>query len=253
MQRDEVLDQPLKPFSISRLRAQQTLDERIALLVQAPLFSVLPKGELETLAAQFHDVRYRKGEIIFREGEPAARLFLIDEGQVKLTIASPGGNELLIALLGRGEIFGELSIIERGPRAMDATAMAATRVFALSADNFWTTLEEHPPLARRLLELMARRLRRADQTTQDLVFFDSPTRLARKLLQLAEEHGEMTGPDRKVRLAVKMTQVELAQMIGVTRGCANRLIASFTGRGWIDWNGGYPVLLCPEALMRRAR
>src|SRR5439155_92424 len=118
---------------------------------------VLVPADLRVLASKFHPVRYRRGEVIFREGETAERLFLIGEGRVKLTTASSAGQELLIGVLGKGQIFGELEVIDHGPRAMDA------------------------------------------------------------------------------------------------RASANRLISSFAGRGWIDWNDGYPLVLLPEALMRRAR
>jgi hypothetical protein len=201
---------------ISRIREQSVLGERVALLEQAPLFSVLHPADLRTLAGKFHPVRYGKAEGIFREGE--------------------------------------LEVIDRGSRAMDARAMETSRIYAMDSDVFWTMLENRPPLARRLLELMARRLRRADQTSQDLVFFDAPTRLARRLLQLAEEHGEAFGEEEDaVRISVRVTQEEMAQMIGVTRESANRLIASFASRGWIGWNDGYPIIREPEALMRRAR
>ena len=238
---------------ISRMRQAATLLERVTLLEQAPLFSVLHPHDLRQLATKFHPVRYRKAEVIFREGEPAERLFLIDRGRVKLSISSSGGQELLIGFLGRGQIFGELEVIDRGQRAMDARAVEECRIYALDSDMFWTLLENRPALARRLLELMARRLRRADQTSQDLVFFDAPSRLARRLLDLAEEHGEQVGDSIAVRIAMRVTQGEMAQMIGVTRASANRLIASFAGRGWLDWNDGSPILLQPEALMRRAR
>lgn len=237
---------------ISRVREEHVRSERVELLEHAPLFSVLHPADLATLASRFHAVRYGRGEVVFREGEPAERLLLIDEGKVKLSISHPSGQELLIGVLGRGQIFGELEVIDRGPRAMDARAMEDSRVYALASDDFWTMLENRPALARRLLELMARRLRRADQTSQDLVFFDATTRLARRLLELAEEHGEPL-EDQAVRILVRVTQEEMAQMIGVTRESANRLIASFAGRGWVDWNDGYPIVLKPESLMRRAR
>lgn len=246
-------DQQARSSPITRIRQDQVLGERVELLEQAPLFSVLDATDLRLLAGKFHPVRYRRGEMVFREGEPADRLFLIQSGRVKLSIASPDGQELLIAVLGRGQIFGELAVIDRGPRAMNARAMENAEVFALDSDVFWTTLENRPTLARRLLELMARRLRRADQTSQDLVFFDAPTRLARRLLELAEEHGEPVGNGDTIRITVRVTQEEISQMIGSSRGSANRLIASFAGRGWIDWNDGRPVILRPEALMRRAR
>jgi CRP/FNR family cyclic AMP-dependent transcriptional regulator len=239
---------------ISRVREEQMIMERVELLEQAPLFSVLHPGDLQVLASRFHPVRYARGEVIFREGEPAERLFLMKSGRVKLSIASPSGQEMLIGVLGRGQIFGELEVIDRGTRAMDARAMEDADLYAFAGDVFWTMLENRPALARRLLELMARRLRRADQNSQDLVFFDAPTRLARRLLQLAEEHGEAVGEgEESVKITVRVTQEEIAQMIGVTRESANRLVASFAGRGWISWNDGYPILLEPEALVRRAR
>lgn len=223
------------------------------LLARAPLFSVLHPADLRRLAGKFHPIRYRKGEVVFREGEPAERLFLIERGRVKLSIGTPAGQDLLIGVLGRGQIFGELAVIDRGPRAMDARAMEDTTLYALDSDMFWTLLESRHALARRLLELMARRLRRADRTSQDLVFFDAPTRLARRLIELAEEHGEQVGEGQAIRITVRVTQEEIAQMIGVTRESANRLIASFASRGWIDWNDGLPVLLRPESLIHRAR
>ena len=237
---------------ITELRRKQVIDERVVLLEQAPLFSVLRGEDMRDLSEKFHEVRYRKGEVIFREGEQAERLFLIANGRIKLTTASPTGQELLIAVLGRGAIFGELAVVDRGLREMEARAMEEAALFSLDGDQFWTMIEGRPALARRLLELMGRRLRRADQATQDLVFFDASTRLARKLLELAEEHGEAAG-DRGVMIATRVTQEEMAQMIGVSRESANRLISSFSGRGWIDWNDGRPLLLEPESLVRRAR
>ena len=241
-----------KAGSISELRRGQELAERVSLLEQAPLFSVLRGEDMRDLADKFHSVRYRRAEVIFREGEPAERLFLIDDGTVKLSIASPSGQELLIGLLRRGHIFGELSIVDRGNREMDARAMDDTRLYTLASDVFWSIIEGRPALARRLLELMGRRLRRADQAAQDLVFFDAPTRLARKLLELGDEHGQPHS-DGGIVVTTRVTQEEMAQMIGVSRESANRLISSFAGRGWIEWNDGRPILLKPESLMRRAR
>lgn len=238
---------------IAARRQRELVEDRVRLLERAPLFSVLDSRQLEELASRFYAVSFRRNEMIFREGEPAERLFLIDQGSVKLTVSSSAGAELLIAVLGGGQIFGELAVIDRGPRAMSARAMVECRLYSLGSDVFWTVLENQPALARRLLELMARRLRRSDQTSQDLVFFDAPTRLARKLLELAEEHGAPTGREDEIRLTIKLTQEEMAQMIGVTRGSANRLIASFCDRGLLDWNEGQPVLLSPEGLLRRGR
>lgn len=230
----------------------EILAPRVELLEQAPLFSVLHPDDLRGIADRFNQVRYGKGHMIFREGEPADCLFLIEAGRVKLFMGTPGHQEMLIAVLGRGQIFGELAVLDRGPRAMNAQAMEDSTVYRLESPVFWTILENRPALARRLLELLARRLRRADQASQDLVFFDATTRLARRLLLLAEDHGEPVGDGDVVRIGIRVTQREIAQMIGVNRGSANRLLASFAARGWIDWNDGFPILKDPEALVTRA-
>jgi CRP/FNR family cyclic AMP-dependent transcriptional regulator len=224
----------------------------IQLLEQAPLFSVLHPDDLRGLAGKFSQVRYGRGDTIFREGERADCLFLIDDGRIKLFMRSARGEEHLIGVIGRGQIFGELSLLDRGTRAMNAKAMEASTVFGLESEVMWAMLDDRPALSRRLLELMARRLRRADQASQDLVFFDATTRLARRLLQLAEDHGKPVGEGDAVRITVQVTQREIAQMIGVKRGSANRLIASFADRGWIEWNDGLPVIREPEALVRLA-
>src|SRR5437867_1629540 len=109
--------------SISELRRDHELAERVTLLEEAPLFSVLRGDDMRDLADKFHAVRYHRGEVIFREGEPAERLFLIEDGRVKLSIASPTGQELLIAVLRPGQIFGELAVVDRSTREMDARAM----------------------------------------------------------------------------------------------------------------------------------
>jgi CRP/FNR family cyclic AMP-dependent transcriptional regulator len=224
----------------------------VDLLEQAPLFSVLHPDDLRGIADRFGRVRYAQGDMIFREGEPADCLFLIEEGRAKLFLGNSGHREMLIAVLGRGQIFGELAVLDRGPRAMNARAMEDSTVYTLESAVFWTILENRPALARRLLELMARRLRRADQASQDLVFFDATTRLARRLLLLAEDHGTPATDGDAVRIGVRVTQREIAQMIGVSRGSANRLLASFASRGWIDWNDGFPILKEPEALVKLA-
>jgi CRP/FNR family transcriptional regulator, cyclic AMP receptor protein len=239
--------------AIARLRGDLDAEELVRSLESAPLFSVLHPSDLMMLARKFHVVRYDRGEMIFREGEPAERLFMISDGQVKLSTESAAGAEHIIAMLGPGQIFGELAVIDRGPRAMNARAMGRTTALGLPSEIFWTMLESRPALARRLLELMARRLRRADQTSQDLVFFDAVTRLARKLLELAEDYGEPTGAADQIQLRVRLTQAEMAQMIGLSRSSVNRLIASFVDRGWLDWNRGSPILLRPESILRRSR
>ena len=131
--------------------------------------------------------------------------------------------------------------------------MDHVEAFVLDKHLVQAMLRTRPVFVRRLLELMARRLRRADQAAQDLVFFDASTRLARRLLQLAEEHGEADPDGPEVRIRIRLTQDEVGQMIGVNRSSVNRVLRSFAAQGLVDWNGGMPVILDASRLSEMAR
>lgn len=232
---------------------EDVLDQRVALMERVPLFATLVPDDLRVLAGRVRVFRYRKGETIFREGEPPRRLFLIENGRVKIFTVSPSGREMLVAVLGPGQVFGEAEILDGGHRGTNARAMGEVSGLAVDRHMFWAILKSRPAFTRRLLELMARRLRRADQAVQDLVFFDASVRLARRLLELAADHGHPVDRGSRTRIDLHLTQGEIAQMIGVRRSTLNRLIAGFTARGWMSWNDGSPILLDPEAMARFAR
>jgi CRP/FNR family transcriptional regulator, cyclic AMP receptor protein len=232
----------------------ETESERLArLLEEVPPFSVLHPDDLRDLVRRVRSRSYPRGQVIFREGEPGKTLYVIDRGQVKLSTRAPGGRELLVAILGRGQIFGELEIFDGGPRGMTARTMEPVETFVLDKHLVQAMLRTRPAFVRRLLELMARRLRRADQAAQDLVFFDASTRLARRLLQLAEEHGTSDPDGSQVRIRVRLTQDEVGQMIGVNRSSVNRVLRALATQGLVDWNGGLPVILDPSRLGEMAR
>jgi CRP-like cAMP-binding protein len=223
------------------------------LLEDVPPFSVLHPDDLQLLARRVRHRSYARGQVIFREGEPGRTLYVIDRGQVKLYITASGGRELLVAILGRGQIFGELEIFAGGPRGMTARAMESVEAFVLDKHVVQAILRTRPGFVRQLLELMARRLRRADQAAQDLVFFDASTRLARRLLQLAEEHGLPDPDGSRIQISVRLTQHEVGQMIGINRSSVNRVLRTLAAQGLLDWNGGAPVILDHAGLSEMAR
>jgi CRP/FNR family transcriptional regulator len=144
-------------------------------------------------------------------------------------------------------------MFDGGPRGMTARTMDHVEAFALDKHLVQAMLRTRPAFVRRLLELMARRLRRADQAAQDLVFFDASTRLARRLLQLAEEHGKPDPGGPQIRINVRLTQDEVSQMVGVNRSSANRVLRALATEGLVDWNRGMPVILDPFRLGEMAR
>jgi CRP/FNR family transcriptional regulator, cyclic AMP receptor protein len=228
--------------------------ERLArLLEEVTPFSILHPDDLRDVVRRVRSRAYPRGEVIFREGEPGRTLYVIERGQVKLSTSAPGGRELLVAVLGRGQIFGELEMFDGGPRGMTARTMEDVDAFVLDKHLVQAILRTRPAFVRRLLELIARRLRRADQAAQDLVFFDASTRLARRLLQLADEHGAPDPSGPRIRIQVRLTQDEVGQMIGVNRSSVNRVLRAFASQGLVDWNGGMPVIEDPSRLSEMAR
>ena len=171
---------------------------------QAPLFAALDEEASAALRATMVQTEVPRGQVLFHEGDPGDRLYVIVEGKVKLGRASGDGRENLLAILGPGEMFGELSLFDPGPRNATATAVADTLLLGLGNEDLTTWLSDRPDVARQLLRALARRLRRTNENLADLVFSDVPGRVAKALLDLSERFGRPT--DDGLRVAHDLTQ-----------------------------------------------
>ena len=220
-------------------------------LMQAPLFSALDAEAAAALRASMTEKRVPRSGIIFSEGEAGDRMYVILDGKVKLGHTSPDGRESLLAVLGPGEVFGELSLFDPGPRTATATAVTDTVVVGLGHGDLRPWLTGRPEVAEALLQALAQRLRRTNEALADLVFSDVPGRVAKQLLELADKFGQ-PGPDG-VLVHHDLTQEELAQLVGASRETVNKALADFTQRGWIEVDQRQVMLLDMERLARRAR
>jgi CRP-like cAMP-binding protein len=219
--------------------------------MQAPLFLALDPEGAAALRASLTERAVAKGEIIFQEGEPGDRLYVILEGKVKLGRSSNDGRESLLAILGPGEMFGELSLFDPGPRTSTAAALTDAVILALSNEQLRPWLAGRPEVAAALLQALARRLRRTNEAMADLVFSDVPGRVAKALMDLGEKFGEITSEGLMV--THDMTQEELAQLVGASRETVNKALADFAQRGWIRLESRQVMILDVERLGRRAR
>ena len=217
----------------------------------APLFSALDDDAAAALRASMVEQRLAKGEVLFSEGEPGERLFLIESGKIKLGHTAPDGRESLIAVLGAGEMLGELSLFDPGPRTATAIAVTGTTVLSMGHEALLPWLVGRPDLAVALLAALARRLRRTNVALADLVFSDVPGRVAKALLDLGEKFGETTPNGLLVHH--ELTQEELAQLVGASRETVNKALADFSQRGWIRIEQRSVTLLDVDRLDRRAR
>ncbi len=217
----------------------------------APLFAALEEEEMAALQATMASTHLDRGEVLFREGQQGDRLYVIQSGKVKLGRTSTDGRENLVAILGPGEMFGELSLFDPGPRNATATAVADSELISLGHDSLRVFLHDRPAVAQSLLAALARRLRRTNDSLADLVFTDVPGRVAKALLDLSQRFGRPA--EEGILVAHDLTQEELAQLVGASRETVNKALADFATRGWLRLEARAVVLLDVERLHRRSR
>ncbi len=217
----------------------------------APLFAALDHEASAALLASMSRVDLPRGEALFAEGDAGDRLFVITAGKIKLGRTSGDGRENLLTVLGPGEMFGELSLFDPGPRTATATAVSDAELVGLGHTDLQAFLTGRPEVARHLLQALARRLRRTNDSLADLVFSDVPGRVAKALLDLSRRFGRQT--DAGVLVAHDLTQEELAQLVGASRETVNKALADFASRGWLRLEARAVVLLDVDRLVRRAR
>jgi CRP-like cAMP-binding protein len=217
----------------------------------APLFAALDEEAAASLRRSMVEVSLARSEELFAEGDQGDRLYVILEGKIKLGRTSGDGRENLLAILGPGEMFGELSLFDPGPRTAAATSVGDSRLIGLGHDALEPWLVEHPEVSLKLLNALARRLRRTNEALADLVFSDVPGRVAKALLDLSTRFGRPA--EDGILVAHELTQEELAQLVGASRETVNKALADFATRGWLRLEARAVVLLDVERLRRRAR
>jgi CRP-like cAMP-binding protein len=217
----------------------------------APLFTALDDDSATAMRSSMIEQRLDKGDVLFSEGEVGDKLFLIESGKIKLGHTAADGRESLIAVLGSGEMLGELSLFDPGPRTATAVAVTRTKVLWMSHDALLPWLVGRPDVAVALLGALARRLRRTNVAMADLVFSDVPGRVAKALLDLGAKFGEET--PEGLLVSHDLTQEELAQLVGASRETVNKALADFTQRGWIRMEQRQVTLRDIERLAQRSR
>ncbi len=188
------------------------------------LFSDLPEPELGRIAAAAGLRRYRRGQLLFYEGDPGDSMLVLVQGRLKAVSTSPQGEELLLAVLEPGEAVGELTVADGGTRSATIGALTDAVVLRLPRDAVLASLERSPALVRAMLESLAGTVRRLTADAADLVFLDTPRRVAKVLLALPRD-GDL--------IRVRLTQSELAERVGASRQSVNAALQEFQRRGWI--------------------
>ena len=225
-------------------------DLDVDILSQSFVLRGLPRQELEQLAAMMQHRVYRRGEVVLHQGDPGQTLHVVCAGRLKVVVSSESGGEAVLAIVGPGDLVGDLALLDDGPRSASIVALELVETAALNRADFLGLLRRSPAVVEGLLAALAQTIRRLSDDVGDLMFLDLHGRLAKKLLELADAHGRAT--DGSIEIQVALTQEELAGMIGATRPRVNKLLGFYEDRGAIARRDRRIVILRPELLRRWA-
>jgi len=202
-------------------------------LKQVPLFADLADEEVRELMTVARRRVFRAGEVIFHREDPGQVLYVIKEGKVKICLISPDGQEMTLTVLGKGEYFGEFALLDGLPRSTDAIASERVECYTLQRSDFHNAITKNPKIAIQAMEVLSKRLRNTNQMVEDLIFLDVYGRVAKKLLELADAHGAKA-EDGGIRIEMRLTQQELASMVGASRESVNKVMGYFTEKNFIS-------------------
>jgi CRP-like cAMP-binding protein len=222
------------------------------LLRSIPLFAGLSPKEHDTIAALAEIRTYATRKRVVTQGDPARALFAVVRGRLKVVSSGPDGRDAVLGIMGKGEVFGEVALLDGGPRSATVTALEPCELLIIERDAFMTFLERSPSVAVKLLKVLAGRLRRLSHRSEDAAFLDVPSRLARSLIDLASRFGEREPPD-DIRITLKISQQELGDLIGAARESINKHLKDWKRRGYLKQVAGYMVIADIEHVRRLAR
>lgn len=196
-------------------------------LRKVPLFSEIPPADYQRVVDVARERSYPKNSVILFEDDPGDALYVVGSGQVKVVLIGEDGREVILSVLGVGEFFGEMALIDDEPRSAHVIAMEDSMLVVLRREDFSPILASTPAIAIALLKELSRRLRRVDEKVGSLVLLDVNGRVARLLLELAEESGGS-------HVARRLTHHTIAQMIGSSRETVSRTMRELVEKGLID-------------------
>jgi CRP-like cAMP-binding protein len=221
----------------------------VATISHSELFATLTAGECEELADKCGVRRFDKGEVIFNRGDEGDHLYIVGQGSVALTASTAEGGEVVFAVLYPPTSFGEMAVIDGGPRAAAASARQRTVLVTVPGQVFRGLLAEHPPMALSLMRAFSAIIRRLDDHAVDLVLLDLHGRVVKFLLASAYVFDPDRAGSDVVPVDLRMTQTEMARLVGGSRQNVNRIIVSLEASGAITRAGTRIVAVRPDLLL----
>jgi CRP/FNR family cyclic AMP-dependent transcriptional regulator len=225
----------------NQIRAE-TVDKR-SLLRAHPFFKGLDEAAIDWLVPHAHSRKLKKGSVLFHKGDTGTKLYVVCSGAVRISCTSEEGNDAILNLIMPGDIFGEISLLDRGPRTADAVIIEESEIMEIERKDFTEVLRRYPDVAMRLIEILCSRLRRTSEQVEDIVFLSLPHRLAKTLLHLHQRSSSDEAPTK-----LRITQHEISQMIGASRESTNKQLREWERHKWLRLERNCIVIIAPESL-----
>jgi CRP/FNR family cyclic AMP-dependent transcriptional regulator len=186
--------------------------------------------------------------VIFSKGDPGTSLYAVISGTVKISVSSPDGRNAILNLIGPGEVFGEVSVLDGKARTTDGTANTNCEIFVIDRREFLPFVRSQPALAMKFIELLCQRVRWTSDQVEQVILQDLPGRLASALLGLTERR-KLDPTSRTIAI----TQQEISEMVGMTRESINKQLRAWAARNWVRLEHGAIVVLEADSLRELAQ
>jgi CRP/FNR family cyclic AMP-dependent transcriptional regulator len=220
--------------------------DRRALLTSNYMFQDLPEELIDRIVKLSVSKKIAAGETLFYKNDEGDALYGILNGRIRISTSTPGGQELVLNLIEKGDVFGEIALLDGKPRTADAIAIIDSEMMVIQRRDIRHMLENEPLLAIHFLELAGARLRWLSDRIEDSAFLDVAGRLAKQLLHMAEISGEQTPEGVVVKL--QPSQSELGQMLGTSRISISKHLRRWRDRDWVSLRRGQVLLKQPHEL-----
>src|SRR5205085_9465156 len=190
---------------------------KLSVLRKHPYFADLEPEAFDQLCRYAKHSTLKRGATIFSKGDPGISLFAVISGTVKISISSPDGRNAILNLIGAGEIFGEIALLDGSARSADAIANTACELFTIDRREFIPFVRSQPALAMKFIELLCARLRWTSEHVEQIILQDLPGRVASALIRLTERHQPASAGR-----TITVTQQEISEMVGMSRESINK-------------------------------
>jgi len=237
------------PWSLTGVPQQRSSDaqgfssSKLSVLRKHPIFADLEPEAFEQLCRYAKHSTLKRGTTLFSKGDPGNSLYAVISGTVKMSISSPDGRNAILNIIGPGETFGEIALLDGQARSTDAIANSNCELFVIDRRELIPFVKAQPALAMKFIELLCERLRSTSDQVEQIILQNLPGRLASALIRLSEKH---TSAAQGRTIAI--TQQEISEMVGMTRESINKQLRAWASRDWVRLEHGAIVVLNADIL-----